>query len=468
MALFGRKKPKNDDKEIKDIINKHIASSLRTQPSFGELLKLNGCPTIKLGVMGSKIRKQLLKEAKNGDLTTESVMPRAYELIGEYLGIYEVKTFGDMAGENNVTPIPNIKPKYCGNCGISLDNNAKFCPNCGEKLIKDELKCSNCGEINELNSKYCINCGNDLVTNNKSDNANNNSQIPKQNKINHQIKTENDKSLELRSRNIKNKRKGKIEEKANVSEKEEIKPIKIPIVVTTEIKSSNSMDLKELDELDREQKLELQQYEKKRKLLNKWADNNLKGQDLEAEGKIDEAIECYEENVKLNADTPFTYDRLAYLYHSKYEFEKERETLKLFIKRCNDNPNVNKSYKIDNIKRLENVEQFLETGKWKYDCLPADTKLQFYEVKEAKTLLNSEDREKGIEMLENLMNKGSFNNTVYYTLYQTYKKDKNYDDAIRVCEKAIEVLGFFSNDRLSKWVDYRDKLIIKKEKESSK
>ena len=89
-------------------------------------------------------------------------------------------------------------------------------------------------------------------------------------------------------------------------------------------------------------------------------------------------------------------------------------------------------------------------------------------MKEAKTLLNSEDREKGIEMLENLMNKGSFNNTVYYTLYQAYKKDKNYDDAIRVCEKAIEVLGFFSNDRLSKWVDYRDKLIIKKEKESSK
>ena len=80
-------------------------------------------------------------------------------------------------------------------------------------------------------------------------------------------------------------------------------------------------------------------------------------------------------------------------------------------------------------------------------------------------VLIAEDREKGIEMLENLMNKGSFNNTVYYTLYQTYKKDKNYDDAIRVCEKAIEVLGFFSNDRLSKWADYRDKLIIKKEKE---
>ena len=96
--------------------------------------------------------------------------------------------------------------------------------------------------------------------------------------------------------------------------------------------------------------------------------------------------------------------------------------------------------------------------------MPADTKLQFYEVKEAKTLLNSEDREKGIEMLETLMNNGSFNNTVYYTLYQTYKKDKNYEDCIRVCDKAIENLGLFSNDRLSKWTEYKDKIMAKQVK----
>lgn len=86
----------NNEKEIKDLINKNIASSMRTQPSFAKLLQLNGCPTIKLGLMGSKIRKQLIKEAKNGDLTVESVMPRAYDLVGEYLGIDDVKTFKDL------------------------------------------------------------------------------------------------------------------------------------------------------------------------------------------------------------------------------------------------------------------------------------------------------------------------------------------------------------------------------------
>ena len=58
MALFRRKKSKPEDKEIKDIINKNIASSLRTQPSFSEILKLNGCPSFKLGSIGSKISKQ--------------------------------------------------------------------------------------------------------------------------------------------------------------------------------------------------------------------------------------------------------------------------------------------------------------------------------------------------------------------------------------------------------------------------
>ena len=91
---------KNDNNEIKDIINKNVATSMKTQSSFAELLKLNGCSSFKLGSTGSKIRKQLLKEAKNGDLTAETVMPRAYELIGEFLGISNVKTFEDMPVEN--------------------------------------------------------------------------------------------------------------------------------------------------------------------------------------------------------------------------------------------------------------------------------------------------------------------------------------------------------------------------------
>ena len=93
-----RKPVSSDEKEIKEIINKNIASAFKTQRPFSELLLLNGCPKIKLGLMGTYIRKELLNEAKNGQLTPDTVMPRAYELIGEFLGVPEVKTFED----NNV------------------------------------------------------------------------------------------------------------------------------------------------------------------------------------------------------------------------------------------------------------------------------------------------------------------------------------------------------------------------------
>ena len=93
--------PNDDEKEIKDLINKNIASPFKTQQPFAELLLLNGCPKIKLGLIGSKIRKELLYEAENGDLTPDTVMPRAYELIGKFLKISEVTTFDYIGIENS-------------------------------------------------------------------------------------------------------------------------------------------------------------------------------------------------------------------------------------------------------------------------------------------------------------------------------------------------------------------------------
>ena len=97
----------NDEKLIKDTINENIASSMKTQPSFAKLLQLNGCSSLKLGLMGRKIRKQLLKEAESGYLTVESVMPRAYSLMGEYLQINEVKTFEELEIGNSISNIEN-------------------------------------------------------------------------------------------------------------------------------------------------------------------------------------------------------------------------------------------------------------------------------------------------------------------------------------------------------------------------
>ncbi len=99
----------NDLKEIKGIINENIASTFKTQRQFSRLLIFNGCPRAKIGFVGTRIRKQLLNEAKNGDLTPDNVMQRAYELIGEILEISDVKTFEDMAFENAKNEVTSEK-----------------------------------------------------------------------------------------------------------------------------------------------------------------------------------------------------------------------------------------------------------------------------------------------------------------------------------------------------------------------
>ena len=82
----------------------------------------------------------------------------------------------------------------------------------------------------------------------------------------------------------------------------------------------------------------------------------------------------------------------------------------------------------------------------------------------AKKILKEENKEKGINQLETIIKNGTFTNTAYYTLYQTYMKDKKYADAIRISDLAIESLGLFDKDRLEKWTKYKNKAIDKKEK----
>jgi len=54
-----------------------------------------------------------------------------------------------------------------------------------------------------------------------------------------------------------------------------------------------------------------------------FADRNLKGQDLEKKGNVSDAIKLYELNIKDKADTPFTYSRLAILYHKQDRLDDE-------------------------------------------------------------------------------------------------------------------------------------------------
>ena len=196
------------------------------------------------------------------------------------------------------------------------------------------------------------------------------------------------------------------------------------------------------------------------------ATNNVAiGDKLCDEGKFEEAIEYYENALEMGL---FDFDSCGLLreyYHFKKDFEKERDVCKLIVKNLRNSPfkEYLPSFKDD----LANVESFLNNGEWLYDCLPFDV-FNHNEIVEklyeAKKLLKTDNRNKGIDLLEDLIAKGTYVNEVYYALYLAYNKDKKYDDSVRICEKAIEVLGFFSSERLLAWVKHRNKVINKTEK----
>jgi hypothetical protein len=63
--------------------------------------------------------------------------------------------------------------------------------------------------------------------------------------------------------------------------------------------------------------------ERERK-LSKTVELNQTGKRLEKEGKINEAIQCYEENIKLGYPAMHSYDRLVVLYHRIKDYENEK------------------------------------------------------------------------------------------------------------------------------------------------
>lgn len=65
---------------------------------------------------------------------------------------------------------------------------------------------------------------------------------------------------------------------------------------------------------------------------DKLASINAEGQELEKDGKINEAIQIYKKAVEMETDTPFTYKRLAILYRKEKDIKREKSILKLAIK----------------------------------------------------------------------------------------------------------------------------------------
>ena len=190
--------------------------------------------------------------------------------------------------------------------------------------------------------------------------------------------------------------------------------------------------------------------------------------------RFDEASDILYECIELGSDRPLNFELLSNIHIRKKELESAVNVLTIGIERVknsklhNHESNLHNNRNTGLIDILENVNHKIETGKFKWDVIPFESEEISKEIKDAKTILKDEDKEKGVELLEEIMANGTYNNTVYYTLYQTYKKDGKYDDAIRVCNKAIESLGYFSNDRYEKWNNYLEKVIVQKEKKEKK
>lgn len=64
----------------------------------------------------------------------------------------------------------------------------------------------------------------------------------------------------------------------------------------------------------------------------KWFERNEQAEQLEAEGKTVEALRLYEENAEEGCDVAYTYERMAALYRSLNEFDKEIEALERAVK----------------------------------------------------------------------------------------------------------------------------------------
>ena len=173
----------------------------------------------------------------------------------------------------------------------------------------------------------------------------------------------------------------------------------------------------------------------------------------------------FTECANLGYDDAQTYNLLASIYIRNRDFESAKKVLEKGVENVSWENSIHNEYGSGLGDRLCNINEYLETGILKGEPLPYDFEPVKSEIKEAKQILKEEDKETGIELLENIIKNGTYSNTVYYTLYQTYMKDEKYDDAIRICDLAIEYLGLFDSDRLEKWTKYKDKTISKKRDE---
>ncbi len=81
-----------------------------------------------------------------------------------------------------------------------------------------------------------------------------------------------------------------------------------------------------------EQNISMLEWEFKQANYREAADGNMRGQALEKDRKIEEALLEYEKLLEQGVDTPFTYRRLAILYSKRKDRENELRVLRAALK----------------------------------------------------------------------------------------------------------------------------------------
>ena len=156
------------------------------------------------------------------------------------------------------------------------------------------IKCPQCDFENEEGSKFCKNCNAPLS---KQDYSKDNPYIKKRGNKDQPFKLISDEEVKAETEGEKYKR-------------------------------LNLEYGKLLENPDSNFKL-IEKYRKELgKIENHWVNRNLKGIELEKEGKIDKAMKLYEKNIEEEFDGSHPYTRLAIIYSKKGLLDDEIRVLK--------------------------------------------------------------------------------------------------------------------------------------------
>ncbi len=206
---------------------------------------------------------------------------------------------------------------------------------------------------------------------------------------------------------------------------------------------------------------ELKELEKELRKMDYCHDEYKKAFDLFHNNEINLAQKKLEHIIYMECEAPpAAYSLLADIYHYNKDFSNEKKVLEDYFKKYGNDRAVNEGNKNNMRKSLENVNSFLITGNWDYDCLPITPKKIQDENRKIKTYLKT-DKDRAIEELEKILVNGTYVNTVYYTLYQHFK-NKDHDKTVKICELAVKELGLFSVDRKNRWSLYLEKELSKR------